>query len=214
MILILYTEIRERMSKHRFQELLALLPEEMQIKIGRYVKWEDAEASLLGKALIIEALNSRNVNGRELIHEVKYNYYDRPYLPGYADFNISHSGNYVVCAASSQYQVGIDIERMRHLQLAYFKSYMTSSEWEHINRAPSPTRHFFHFWTRKEAIAKACGKGLSIPLTEIRLADNEALLGQSVWYLKEVKLSADYVCYLATNAKLADRDLVIQEVLF
>lgn len=83
-------------------------------------------------------------------------------------FNLSHSAGRAVLAVSDSAQVGIDLERIRaidHLDLA--KRYFHSNELAAIvglHDAADQRRAFFLIWTLKEAVVKALGRGLSIPL--------------------------------------------------
>jgi 4'-phosphopantetheinyl transferase len=83
-------------------------------------------------------------------------------------FSLSHSGDRAVLAASEQREIGIDIERVRpldHLDLA--RRYFHPNEASAIEGVKAPGEQllaFFRIWTLKEAVVKAIGKGLSIPL--------------------------------------------------
>jgi 4'-phosphopantetheinyl transferase len=83
-------------------------------------------------------------------------------------FNLSHSGGRAVLAVSDAAPVGIDLERIRsidHVDLA--KRYFHPNELAAIvgrHDAADQLRAFFLIWTLKEAVVKALGSGLSIPL--------------------------------------------------
>jgi 4'-phosphopantetheinyl transferase len=83
-------------------------------------------------------------------------------------FNLSHSGDRAVLAVSDAAPVGIDLERIRsvdHVDLA--KRYFHPNELAAIVGrldAADQRRAFFLIWTLKEAVVKALGCGLSIPL--------------------------------------------------
>lgn len=83
-------------------------------------------------------------------------------------FSLSHSGGQAVLAVSDQREIGIDIERVRpleHLDLA--RRYFHPNEVAAIDGVRAPDAQllaFFRIWTLKEAVVKAIGKGLSIPL--------------------------------------------------
>ena len=83
-------------------------------------------------------------------------------------FSLSHSGDRAMLAVSDQREIGIDIERVRpldHLDLA--RRYFHPNEVAAIEGVKAPDEQllaFFRIWTLKEAVVKAIGKGLSIPL--------------------------------------------------
>jgi 4'-phosphopantetheinyl transferase len=70
--------------------------------------------------------------------------------------------------AVSRNRVGVDIERLRSMDAcdAIARTTFSSSEYLAQARLPSDIRQraFFQCWTRKEAVVKALGGGLSIPL--------------------------------------------------
>lgn len=81
-------------------------------------------------------------------------------------FNLSHAGGVVLVALSRSGEVGVDIERVdlniETLEIAALA--FTASEQEQLKAASSPAQQcllFFHLWTRKEAICKADGRGLT-----------------------------------------------------
>jgi 4'-phosphopantetheinyl transferase len=102
-----------------------------------------------------------------------YTAYGKPYLPDSAAlvFNLSYSDGAVAYAVTLGRHVGIDVEWIRtnlhHLALA--DRYFSSAE-RTVLRALSHDQMvstFFRYWTRKEALVKAAGHGLSSPLLEL-----------------------------------------------
>jgi 4'-phosphopantetheinyl transferase len=94
----------------------------------------------------------------------------RPELawPDAPDFNTSHADGLAVIAVSHGRRVGVDIERDRDLDDApdLAEACLTVRELEAFRATPSASRSraFLALWTRKEAVVKAAGGGLSIPL--------------------------------------------------
>lgn len=92
-------------------------------------------------------------------------------------FSLSHSGDYCALAIVVNKAIGIDIEQHREVksilqlarriaspvELAFVDSFIT----------PDKPGLFFDFWTRKEAMVKATGSGISQGLSEITLASQE-----------------------------------------
>jgi 4'-phosphopantetheinyl transferase len=58
---------------------------------------------------------------------------------------------------------------------------------------------FFRLWTQKEALIKANGKGLFIPLKTICINRNAAQIESEPWYLQEIPIAEKYICHLATD---------------
>ena len=69
--------------------------------------------------------------------------------------NISHSGDYAACAISNS-PVGIDIEKLRDINIKAAEKFCNSAELDYIYSFDS-TNRFFEIWTAKEAAFKLCG---------------------------------------------------------
>lgn len=84
------------------------------------------------------------------------------------NFSLSHSGDQALLAISDTLEVGADLEQVRtleHLDLA--RRYFHRAEIAAIESQPNRSEQlesFFRIWTLKEAVVKALGKGLSMPL--------------------------------------------------
>jgi 4'-phosphopantetheinyl transferase len=84
-------------------------------------------------------------------------------------FNVTHSRGIILIALSKSGDVGIDVERIDSITdiIEIAKSAFRSDEVELLISIDSPeTRRlaFYRCWTQKEAIVKADGRGLSLPL--------------------------------------------------
>jgi 4'-phosphopantetheinyl transferase len=79
-------------------------------------------------------------------------------------FNVSHSGDVALIAIGYTHELGIDIERRRHI--SHFEQiasrYFHAHEVAAIHDAPPDSRNdtFLRLWTAKEAILKAIGIGI------------------------------------------------------
>ncbi len=198
MILLLYTHFNSKLDDVIFNNYLARLPLETGKKIKRYVRWQDRQLGLFGKLLLVEGLQRLGHRGK-FFHDILFNDYGRPYIPGPLDFNISHSGQYSVCAFSDIGNIGVDIERKRKIEVNDFKRYLTNGDWETIWKSNDRIESFFRIWTIKESVAKARGKGLSVPLTDIHIKDSRALLDNEWWFIKEIFIDKDYLCHLCVG---------------
>lgn len=197
---ILYMDVSERLTPDEFQYYMHLIPAAMQQSIRKFVRWQDAQRGLMGKILLLEGLKKWGMHSH-ILEEIRYSPYNRPYLP-VGDFNISHAGNYVMCVLTKDCKVGIDIEEIKPINISEFTDQFTVGELKQMESAEDPTREFYRWWSRKEAIIKADGKGLSIPLKSIAFDQNNtmAITGESQWRLHEIHVDARYCCHLATNA--------------
>ena len=165
-IFILST-IRMSFRPHSFQALLGRLPGVMQQKILRFRRWQDAYGSLLGKLLLQTAMKKAGLPGD--LNGLLVSAYGRPYWAAGPDFNISHSGTRVACVLSLQGRVGIDLELCADLSIGDFQSQFTAAEWATITGSETPLLTFYRYWTAKESLIKADGRGLQIPLDGIEI---------------------------------------------
>lgn len=89
----------------------------------------------------------------------------KPALPGGPGFSLTHAGDLVGVAVHAG-EVGLDVEQVRPLaDLAAMAAHACSP----VETAPD-AETFFALWTRKEALLKATGTGLSAPMSAITLA--------------------------------------------
>jgi len=200
-IRIYSTSYKDPVPAGIWQPLLSQLPEELNQKVGKYRRWQDAHACLFGKHLLLAALRREGWSGN--LNALQHTSYGRPYLPGGPDFNISHSGTRVVCILGSQGRVGIDLEEIRDIDIADFKDQFSTEEWQAILAADEPLDLFYHFWTAKECVSKADGRGLNLPLASLVIENNTTILleGRS-WNIREIKGFRGYACHMASEEEI------------
>lgn len=98
----------------------------------------------------------------------------KPYLPNHSSvfFNISHSGDYGLIAIA-KYPIGVDIECINK-EFNYkeiLQNVFNQNEIDAIENSNDKQQTFYKFWTRKEAIVKAIGKGIDEGFSEISVMD-------------------------------------------
>lgn len=115
------------------------------------------------------------------------------------NFNISHSGNLVVCCATIDSPVGIDIEFIRPVNIEIYSNYFDFNEWHYITNSAYPEIEFLKLWVRKEAIIKADGRGMEIELSSLNCLGNKVKTDMDNWYIQEVDILPDFICTIACN---------------
>ncbi len=136
--------------------------------------------------------------------------YGKPSVRGtsiHHEFNVSHSGDYILIGMTTGAQCGVDIEGSRaHIsEQSIGESFFCPREIQWLRQTE---KGFFRLWTIKEAILKAVGHGLSIPLSDVDVTDIvegrasmislkvSGLASQPLW-LQELKLVDDYATAVA-----------------
>lgn len=195
---IFYTKFSKELPKKIYDNYLEKLPFQLKEKNKKFIRWQDRHAHLFGKILLIEALMYYGYPPDSL-EKLQYNASDRPYLNEEIDFNISHSGAFVICAIASNVKLGIDIEKIQKIDFLDFEKVMTGEQWEDIKNSINPISSFYKYWTIKESVIKADSRGLSIPLLDIHVKENIVKLDNHTWYLKELNFNKNYLAYLASN---------------
>jgi len=80
-------------------------------------------------------------------------------------FSLSHSGNWAVCALSSE-AVGVDIEQRQTGRRDIASRFFHREEIRYLNSLRPFSREdaFYSLWTLKESFVKTTGRGLDLPL--------------------------------------------------
>ena len=198
--IIYYTRINKLITFKQFENYLKRLPQKEQSRILKYHNWSDQLKCLMGISLIVHFVFKGDLF---LLKTLKYNYFGKPYTDRNGFFNISHAGDFVIAAVSSEFEMGIDIEKIIPVALKDFKDQMTAVEWNRISScAENQNQEFYRYWTQKEAVIKAAGKGLSIPLKSFEIIGLKTVIAEKSYYLKELDISKDYCCHIATTDQL------------
>lgn len=201
-VTVYYCRFDKKLPDELMDRYLEQLPVKFRKEALSFKKWQDNYAYLFGKLLLLKALQNKNFPF-EILENLRFNNYSRPYLPGPFDFNISHSADFVLCAIAQNIRLGIDIEKRRSIDFNYFQKVMTKKQWTEIHSSIYPFLVFFDYWTIKEGLIKAVGKGLSIPLDQIEIDNQLLLYKKKNWYFRKLNLHKDYSCHIITNRALA-----------
>lgn len=131
-------------------------------------------------------------------------------------FNLSHSHELALLAVVRSREIGIDIEHLRPLPVAESIAgrFFGSEERKALLQLPASQRRvaFFRFWTRKEALLKSTGEGLSAPLdtwnvafqpleSEHTVATSCSTNGSDVWSLTDLNPADNYIGAFAVEGK-------------
>ncbi|MCP3742353.1 4'-phosphopantetheinyl transferase family protein [Rossellomorea sp. BNER] len=192
---IFCVHISEDLDPSIFNRLKECLSLEKRRKIERFYHFSDAQRGLFSELLIRYIIRKKGFLGKEIHFEV--NRYGKPFFSKISDFefNISHSGEWIVCAVD-QSPVGIDVELVSTIDFDIAHQFFTAKECEYIfSSEEQKLSRFYEIWTLKESYIKAIGLGLSIPLNSF------SIIKQESYFTVETEKSMDVPLYL-TQIKL------------
>ena len=166
MLKVYGAKINNEVDKKLYEKALSYIPENKQKRIKRFLKYEDSLRTLIAEVLIRKIIMQElKIPNGEIFFKI--NNYGKPYLKDWDEFhfNISHSGKWVVCAISNK-PVGIDVERIKDLNIKIADRFFSKEEVEDLYKIKKSERlkYFFDLWTLKESYIKADGRGMFLPL--------------------------------------------------
>lgn len=147
-----------------FEDFVAATTANEHARAARFVHEADRRRHLIGRGLLRLFLAPRlGCAPAEL--PIQVSDLGKPYLEKGPSFNISHSGNIVLVALTSEGRIGVDVEAIRPIRDLPRLARTTFVE-DEVGRVlqfgeADRLRPFFRVWARKEAILKALGLGLT-----------------------------------------------------
>jgi len=171
MVEVYAIRIDDFIDDNTINQLLSYIPKEKREQVKRFHFIEDVKRTLYGDLMVrYLACDKLKLSNSQIIF--CKNEFGKPFLKDHADFyfNISHSGDWVVCAIGKR-EVGIDIEQIKPVDISIAKRFFTEIEYKDLMRIPERFRveRFYNFWTMKESYIKYKGEGLSIPLNSFHV---------------------------------------------
>ncbi|MBR4669093.1 MAG: 4'-phosphopantetheinyl transferase superfamily protein [Butyrivibrio sp.] len=157
------------LSDERFEEALKYVDEAHRDKIMRFHFDADKKRSLAGLLLSFYAISKDfGIDPEDITFDK--NKYGKPFVKGHEDifYNISHSGDLVVCATSKS-PVGIDVQEHKSADLKVADRFFSKEEIAElaaVSDVDQKKKLFYDMWSLKEAYIKCIGMGLSKPLNE------------------------------------------------
>ncbi|MGD1946194.1 MAG: 4'-phosphopantetheinyl transferase family protein [Croceivirga sp.] len=163
-------------------------------------RFEKDKISFICARGALRILLEKYTNQRSQNIVFKYDEFGKPLMegPSVPHFNVSHSGDQILLGFCANHPLGTDIEKITTdfdiLEIA--KNHFYGDEIAALKSLPRLKRYegFFSLWTRKEAVIKHIGKGLSLPLNSFSVS----MESMNPVNIKEVKWTAKW----ATDHKL------------
>lgn len=202
-----------QIDKQLMSRWLSELPLLKQSSVMRCVNFGDRMASLLASRLLIRCAKRAGIDNFQL-SEVQYPDQGKPCWQSEAghffDFNITHTDNLIVVAASKTMKVGVDAEKIRELKNLNFKMVLSRDELAEIQQSPE---QFFDLWSKKEAVVKAANTRGIGRMRDVQLKTGYAVLDDINWYLSSIELERQllnqYAICLATS--MPDANVVLKQ---
>jgi 4'-phosphopantetheinyl transferase len=156
-------------------------------------------------------------------HDLAFNYgpNGKPFMADCLDtarirFNLSHSEGYALFAFTRDREVGVDIEYVQAFSemeeiAGRFFSPQENLILQTLSRSEKK-RAFYLFWTRREALAKAIGMGLSLALDQMDVSRcpgqlylsekcHPLLNTKSHWFIQDIKPVPGFAAAFATEGR-------------
>jgi len=212
---IYFARYGHSISDRLLHEYLEMIPAKIRVSIERYQRWQDRQATLFGKLLLLKALQTQSqATYLNKFHSMKVSRFGKPFIEGGPEFSISHSQDIVVVALTQSNAIGIDIEKIHPVDKNDFIKELPEVAAFYNNHAPDQANHlFFDCWTKKESVLKALGKGLLVPLKEVVLKEDQACVDKVTWFIKRLSIDEHYSCHIATQRPLEQFTVVFVNLL-
>lgn len=155
-------------SDEQYQNYLNLTPQWRRAKALQYKKLDNRMRSVLAFMLLQHSL--REEYGIAEVPEFVYNEFGKPSFQNLPiHFNLSHCKDAVACVVS-EHNIGIDVESIVPYNPDVARRVCTASEIEALRCSSQKDMDFTILWTKKEAVAKFEGLGLSMDLKKLEMS--------------------------------------------
>ena len=160
--------------------LLNLLDDVEQTRFEGYRREVDKQRFLTGRALIRGVVAAElGIAPKDVVIDASCfdcgKPHGKPKVAG-LEVSISHSGGWVALALTDATPIGVDVEEVRDAEvdglagIAFSPAELTAFE-----KVPPARKKeaFFTYWSRKEAVVKATGKGMSVAMSKLTLSAHD-----------------------------------------
>lgn len=187
-------------SEDSLNDILSRLPQWRQDVVMRYKHFSKRRESAMAFSLLTDILREEYAISQEI--HFAFGEHGKPSLSGCEGifFNMSHCKEAVACAVSEQ-EVGIDIESLgrykqslaEHTLSAEELSLLSHASFDGLSPEASKDLLFTILWTKKEAVLKLLGTGITDSLTNIL-----SLYTETIDFNTIINIPKKYVCTIAT----------------
>ena len=201
MINILYFKLNKLWEEQIFSFNLSLLPKILQQKILLYKNKKEQQLRICGKLMLLQLLNQSDLIKDYGLNDIQYDEYNKPFFKENFHFSIAHSEDFVLCAASKQNRLGIDVEKIKSIDVLLLKDMFSVDEWLTIEQEDYNLNYFYYLWTRKEAVLKVIGKGVVEEMKKIEVLKDKILYESEQYTIYDLPIDEAYFIAVASNDK-------------
>lgn len=195
----------------------ALSPDERE-RAARFVRAQDQARFVAGR-FAVRSIVARYAGLQPKECRFAYSQFGKPSLvnpspAGRLEFNLSHSDQLALVAVTPVAPVGIDVERLRPIDVRGIAPSVFSASERKILEATAPSGQqavFFALWARKEAYLKCLGLGLGSPiepssltitgaLTDLNVNPTLKSVGQDI-FVGGIESAAGYFAAIAVHGR-------------
>ncbi|WP_033708578.1 4'-phosphopantetheinyl transferase superfamily protein [Bacillus cereus] len=213
-------KIPKNIGNHLFNQFSNLISNEKRERMKRLLNLCDINRTLIGDLLIRSLVCQKYKISNEEIRFI-YNEYGKPFVENFSDFhfNISHSGEWVVCGTANS-NVGIDIEKVSEIEaLKLANEFFSDEEFYDISSMNSDEQinYFYDIWTLKESYIKTIGKGLYIPLNSFSIKkESRTLISYKNipkdFYFRQYSIEPNYKISACAAREEFPQDIIIKDI--
>jgi len=182
----------------------AILADAERERAQRFRLAEDRQRFEVTRSLL-RVILGRYLNRPPASLRFSANAFGKPFIddtqnPGTIMFNVAHSGDCALLAFGCALEVGVDVEDLRIERgiVELGKAVLTPPEYVRLLALPEGERKadFLQTWTRREALGKALGVGISAVT-----GAPQAPADPAEWCLRDLDVGEHYVAALAARAR-------------
>jgi 4'-phosphopantetheinyl transferase len=188
----------------------SLLSHDERVRAGKFALDPPRQTFVVSRAVLRKTLGQYLKTAANRVKFV-YDAFGKPQLADAAlSFNVAHSSELTLIAVSRAGQLGVDVERVRNvdasLEIAAKNFHADELNAMQAANVADVANVFLRCWTRKEAILKSCGSGLSYPLdafnvlaeSPIEIPEHGSHAAARCWF-NDLEPSNDYRAAVAAN---------------
>ena len=157
-------------SKEELDSLHNGLPSTLINNANRFKNWKQSCLRLIGWQLLLTELCRLNCS--ELINHISFSEKGKPFFKGgNVFFNFSNTKDTIILVVSNS-EIGVDLEFNRPNKKIIYTRVFCKEEIAFLENSVNESKDFIILWTKKEAVVKLFGGGISMGLNNFSVLDD------------------------------------------